>query len=168
LRATPENTLAAQKLIESGKHEALGTSLSEYLEVLRSPNCHARLSAYIEDIDTDEVQWRWMPWAMEAASVISMPDLRKCLRIRLDRNAVNASAKQRRLQAPGHIVSRLPLDGHYRQGAGGIAIVDRWHDQALLMYWRLGGELKERERLRLQYHGWLGDQTENIKGILIR
>jgi hypothetical protein len=119
-------------------------------------------------LDSVEVEMLRMPWTMDAASMMSMPGLKDHLRKRLDKNTAKAAARRAERLATGERISRESLDELYRRGSGREAIVDRWHDRVLLMDWRLGGELRERERARLRYHGWLGDQTENLRAILNR
>jgi hypothetical protein len=113
-----------------------------------------------------EIHAAFQQWEMMAAWVNRLPGLKEALRKRLDDHWVEAQEYYRLRREKGGLEDPSPMEAQYARGTGGDAIVDELHDEALLYYWRLGGELKERESKRLQYHGFVGDQSEHLRQVL--
>lgn len=159
----PERVAAIQRVNAPDGDQSLAKILIRHSDVLQAADRNERLIQMISEIS--ELQWKWMPWALNAALANHTPGIKEALRIRLNENetlAVRARALRSKEGLPN---INEPLDSQYIRGSGGDAIFDKHHDDALLAYWRLGGELTEREKKRLNYHGYLGDQTENLKSI---
>jgi hypothetical protein len=155
-------SLIRTKVAQAGNPAAW---INERVERLSTPGGRQKMlqaaGTYSPDISAVLQQWE-----MDAAWVNRLPGLKEALRKRMDDQWVEAQAHYRSLKEKGRLEDPSPVEEQYARGTGGAAIVDELHDDALLYYWRLGGELKEREWKRLQYHGFVGDQSAHLREIL--
>jgi hypothetical protein len=138
----------------------------QYREVLQSPDWDRKVLGYVAQFDDKIDPLLWGEWALDVGFVNRLSGLKAALRFRLDANWAAARRGREMAIAQGSLKTEASLEDQYVRGDGGSAIYDEIHDRALLYLWHLKGELTPLELRRLQYHGWTGDQTANLKAIL--
>lgn len=92
-------------------------------------------------------------WALRVVAMNPTPHAVKMLRERLTIAEVEA------MEIIQKDTERFPRSIHpgYAHATG-----DDYYDQALLTYWRIGGELNLIEKQRLSYYGYLGDPIQRL------
>lgn len=127
------------------------------LSTLEAPDRESQLEqliAYRRDSPDWSVKLRLrQAWALRVVVMTPTPKAIKVLRERLDVAEAEANDV---IQTDTEKVPRSIHPG-YAHATG-----DDYYDQALLTYWRIGGELNKTEMQRLSYYGFLGDSKARL------
>jgi len=138
---------------ESSIH-LLAEETLQRISLLSSPNWEEKLTKVLLDTKGDSATWA--EWALAVATQKSMPNLLEVLRKRLDTGHLE---RERRI--------RKGLEDNFVTAPSSASLTgDGYFDEVLVVYWSLGGALKDSESRRLHTFGYACNPKERLAELL--
>lgn len=172
--ADPENVALMKKLTlldrETSRLPDCARRVLDSYAILQASDWQSRLSTILKD--TSGLDGSQTLWALGVAQARQMPELHAALRQRLDDDFLRAQSE---LESTSKRLARklgiLNDQGQNAESRYSLEPLERelgncYHDDLLIVFAASGGELRVRERTRLQRFGYQGDPKKRLQEIL--